>query len=428
MRDAPSAPVRASMSLVQNHLDPLPPTFASAPIPDGSNCGWNCVSLFSGGGGLDLGFLGQGMRTTAAYDNSRNALETHARNLPSEAWLADLNSYTPNDRCDIMLAGAPCQGFSTAGRRALSDPRNALLRRVADIFVEARPKVLVVENVPAALSGAHGELWRALEDRVRLTGYQVARLKLQGEDSGIAQRRRRLFLLAWRGNECVRVAPDKLDAPSLRSTFAGLDGTQGHFPVMLDDDDPRSIVADAIPPGGKLSNVRQGPNAVPTWAIARVFGETTSAQRDLLVAVSRLRRRARRRTFGDGDPVAIALLMSELERDVAEDVEALIDAGFLKRTDGHIDLKSTYNGRFRRLRWDQPSPTVDTRFGRPDLFLHPDRNRGMTLREAARIQGFPDSYVLPSKASVGFEIVGNAVPPPMAARLGVFVREALLKA
>lgn len=407
---------------------PIPPTFATAELPQATGCAWNALSLFSGGGGLDLGFLSQGIKPVAAYDNSRGALGSYAANVPAPAIRADLATYTPPDRADLLLAGAPCQGFSTAGRRAVADPRNALLRRVADICIASRPRVVVVENVPAALSGSHGPLWVALEDRIRLAGYHVARLELKGEESGIAQRRRRLFLLAWRGSGCIRLDLPFFPPPSLRATLSAVDGLDGHAPVRLAEGSSKLAIARAIPPGGKLSNVRNSDRAIPTWSIPEIFGKTSEAERELLVTVSRLRRRARRRNFGDGDPVLFPVLEAEIGRDVVGDVEDLVRRGYLRLIDDGIELGHTYNGKYRRLAWDELAPTVDTRFGRPELFLHPAEHRGLSVREAARVQGFADAYRLPASAKEGYDVIGNAVPPPMAARLATFIREALLKA
>ena len=405
----------------------IPPSYATTDLPSATGCPWTALSLFSGGGGLDMGFLGQGVRPRAAYDNSRGALRAYAANIAAPAIRADLATYSPAEKADLLLAGAPCQGFSTAGRRAVADPRNALLRRVADICIETRPRVVVVENVPAALSGSHRPLWEALEDRIRLAGYHVARVELKGEESGLAQRRRRLFLLAWRGSGCIRLDLPKVAAPSLRAVLADVEGQGGHDPVRLMPGSDKYRIAEAIPAGGKLSNVRQGARAVPTWAIPGVFGATSAAERDLLVAVAIYRRRARRRSFGDGDPVRLHVLEEALGRPVGDEVDALVDRGYLRWVDGDVELQQTYNGRYRRLAWNQASPTVDTRFGRPDLFLHPGDHRGFSVREAARVQGFPDAYRLPASIPEGYEVIGNAVPPPMAGRIAAFVREALLK-
>lgn len=404
-----------------------PPSSATAPLPVASGAPWRAISLFSGGGGLDLGFLAEGVLAQAAYDNSRGALRSYIANLPGDARLADLSRYEPEDRCDVLLAGAPCQGFSTAGRRLEHDPRNGLLARVGDIALKLNPKVIVVENVPAALSGPAGHHWRGLENRLRLHGYSVARLTLAGEDSGVAQRRRRLFMLCWKGLPETTLRLDQVEPPPLRSVLAIGAEVGSHRPRWPAPTSVAALIARRIGHGQKLCNVRCSPSAVPTWSVPEVFGQVSGRERDVLAAVAVLRRRDRRRSWGDGDPVLQDRLDDHLGRPSAADVARLVDAGYLRLLEGGVELRHTYNGKYRRLSWDDVSPTVDTHFGRMALFMHPDEDRGLTVREAARIQGFPDAYEVYGRESDQFETIGNAVPPPMASRVARLVREALLK-
>jgi DNA (cytosine-5)-methyltransferase 1 len=146
-----------------------------------------------------------------------------------------------------------------------------------------------------------------------------------------------------------------------------------------------------------------------------------------LIAIVRLRRRARRRNFGDADPVLPAQIDDYLGRSTADELGRLVDIGYLRWISPHIDLTHTYNGKYRRLAWQAPSPTVDTHFGDPRLFLHPDEQRSLSSREAARIQGFPDDFFLSGSRRDQFRMVGNAVPPPMARRIARFVRAALMQ-
>lgn len=410
-----------------NH-DQAPP-FAAAPLPSARTAGWRALSVFSGCGGLDLGFLQEGIFASAAHDIDGKALATYARNIPSTTIRANLAETIPSS-CDnhVLLAGAPCQGFSTAGKREVEDPRNALLMRVADIALHNHSQVVVVENVPAATSGPHRRHWEALEDRLRLAGYNVRRVVLEGEASGLAQRRRRLFLLCWLGSDCINILLPAKPALTVREAFGGLEGVDDHDVVWPHRSHKDWQIARHIPPGHRLSNVRRSDRTVATWDIPEVYGDTSEEERRVLTAVSRLRRRDRVRTFGDGDPVPRDRISQELGRDADVDIERLIAAGYLRPVEKLVELRQTYNGRYRRLIWDAAAPTVDTKFGRMDLFLHPSEHRGMTSREAARIQGFPDAFRLTGSAKDKFVQIGNAVPPPMAAAIAAFVREALLKA
>jgi C-5 cytosine-specific DNA methylase len=134
-------PTACPLTLVGGRESAIAAAYAAAPLPTPQNCAWNATSLFSGGGGLDLGFTAEGVRIDAAYDNWRPALLCHNGALPGAARLADLTHFTPSERTAILLAGAPCQGFSTAGRRDAEDPRNALLRRVATADIGSLSKI-----------------------------------------------------------------------------------------------------------------------------------------------------------------------------------------------------------------------------------------------------------------------------------------------
>jgi DNA (cytosine-5)-methyltransferase 1 len=89
-------------------------------------------------------------------------------------------------------------------------------------------------------------------------------------------------------------------------------------------------------------------------------------------------------------------------------------------------LSHTFNGKYRRLSYAHPSPAVDTRFGTPAYYLHPEEPRGFTAREAARIQGFPDSFFFEGTKATQFKMIGNAVPPPVAESIATAIKERLL--
>ncbi len=150
-----------------------------------------------------------------------------------------------------------------------------------------------------------------------------------------------------------------------------------------------------------------------TWDIPEVFGEITDHERTVLELLRRLRRQERQRDHGDADPVSLKRLEAALGDQFHRLVEGLIAKRYLKRVDDAVDLVGTFNGKFRRLAWGKPSCTVDTRFGSPRYFLHPSLQRGFTVREAARIQGFRDNYVFLGSEQAQYRMIGNAVPPPL---------------
>jgi DNA (cytosine-5)-methyltransferase 1 len=169
-------------------------------------------------------------------------------------------------------------------------------------------------------------------------------------------------------------------------------------------------IAARIGSGQKLTNSRGGESAVHTWNIPEVFGRTNAAERGVLEHVLKTRRTERRRTFGDADPVNRRQLTNKFS---VQEVSSLLRKGYLKDMGRYVDLTHTFNGKYRRQQISMPSRTVDTRYGDPQLFLHPTESRPFTVREAARVQGFPDEFVFSGSTRQQFRMIGNAVPPPV---------------
>lgn len=381
------------------------------------------ASLFSGCGGFDLGFAARGFRSRGAFDFDPDAVENFAANVDGPVNRVDLTQGIPEEQSlfgvDALIAGPPCQGFSTAGKRLVNDERNHLLTLTGTLARRVSPKVLVVENVAGALSGEHARYLNELESSMRTAGYRTHTMRCQAADLGMAQLRRRVLFFAWRTGRDIQFTVPIARRGELRTVLAGADKQPNHNPQRLTKNSRDWHIAQRIKPGQKLSNVRGGQNAVATWDIPEVFGSVTEHERTVLELLRRLRRQDRQRDHGDADPVSIARLEAALGSRFHRLVEGLIAKGYLRRVEGGIDLVGTFNGKFRRLAWDKPSCTVDTRFGAPRYFLHPSQQRGFTVREAARIQGFPDNYVFQGTEQAQYRVIGNAVPP----RLGSFAAE-----
>jgi DNA (cytosine-5)-methyltransferase 1 len=389
------------------------------------------ASLFSGCGGFDLGFATLGFRPVGAFDHDPDALENYTANVAGPVRQVDLTRGVPDTyglhNLDALIAGPPCQGFSTAGKRDLDDERNHLMTRTASLATQLRPKVLVIENVPGVLSGDHGRYLKATDSAMRSAGYRTHTMLCDTSDLGMAQHRRRVLFFAWNtGRDIQFLVPNKR-SETLKSALTGVDAQPNHGPRQLEPFSRDWRIARRIKPGQKLCNVRGGENAIPTWDIPEVFGKISKNERTVLEMLRRLRRQNRERNSGDADPVSIERLDHALGVRFRRLVEGLVRKGFVRRISDRIDLVGTFNGKFRRLCWEKPSSVVDTRFGSPRYFLHPSQDRGFTVREAARIQGFPDSYVFQGSESTQYRVIGNAVPPPLARLAATFTAQLLGK-
>tara|TARA_R110001599_G_scaffold192392_1_gene387742 strand:- start:4229 stop:5269 length:1041 start_codon:yes stop_codon:yes gene_type:complete len=319
---------------------------------------------------------------------------------------------------DVIVAGPPCQGFSTAGLNDPDDDRNNHVLNVARIASMIRPKVVLIENVRGLLSPKNSKHFERTVTLLRENGYSVSSSIYNLADYGIAQRRVRVLIVAVLTSGKFKFQIPSQERNSLEDVLAGVDEVNDFEPNLLEEKSVEQLISSKIGPGQKLSNVRSGLSAVHTWDIPEVFGSVSSQEVSLLEAVVRLRRQNRRRDFGDADPVSMGDIEQFCGASSRALVTSLIDKKYLRKIDGFIDLRNTFNGKFRRLKWDDVSPTVDTRFGQPRYFLHPDGNRGMTVREAARIQSFGDDFTFEGSKVAKYRMIGNAVPPKFAQLVG----------
>ena len=391
----------------------------------------SCLSLFSGCGGLDLGAVTAGFTHVLAVDSDPQAVASYNRNFRHPAIVADLSlarGITDQfaGRVDLVTAGPPCQGFSTVGKRDLEDSRNTLLLDAARLAVAVRPWAILIENVAGALQGRHREIWQAAESVLRLSGFSSATLRLDVSTLGVPQRRKRIFLVAWRSGWDGRLELAKEHRVSLATALHQVEHVSDHTPRPFPLGSHASLVARAISQGQKLSNVRSGARAVHTWDIPDAFGYVTPAERLTLEGLLRLRRRDRARSYGDADPVQARRLSKHLGMPVSPMLRSLIRKRYVRRVGNLYDLTHTYNGRYRRPQASDVSPTVDTKFVQGRYFLHPYESRGFTTREAARLQTFPDWFALHPSDKAAARLIGNAVPPVAAFRMVDLVRTRLL--
>ncbi|WP_157778253.1 DNA cytosine methyltransferase [Massilia violaceinigra] len=388
------------------------------------------VSLFSGCGGLDSGFEAAGFRILSAHDIDPVAVQNYNNNLVPVGVVSDISSkeFTIPSGVDVVISGSPCQGFSLVGKRNVLDPRNSLLLTSCELVRKASPRAAIFENVPGALAGAHKEIWDNGVKILQSAGYRVHYETIAMNDYGVAQMRKRVFLIAFKDRDPFSLSDTlrPVTPPSLRDVLdsAHRVGSGDLFLPMA----PGSLdwrIAERIGPGRKLCDVRAGERSVHSWEIPEVFGETSSEEKELLISILKLRRQLRRRENGDADPVDIAVLTKLHGKGVVKKTAQLVEKNFLTFDGNYVDLRRRFNGKYRRFSWDAPSYTVDTNFGNPRYFLHPSEHRGFSVREAARIQSFPDTFDFSGSIRDQFKVIGNAVPPAISVLLAQQLKAAL---
>ncbi len=377
------------------------------------------VDLFSGAGGISLGLARAGYRVLAAVDVDRACAETHRRNLPGQPVLArDICDVAASElaaaagvgtrELDLLIGGPPCQGYSIIGRRLVHDGRNDLFRDLLRIGAELRPKCMVIENVPGLATLANGSYAEAILDGYRRLGYSVAFAELLAAQYGAPQMRWRMVFIGFR---------DDLEIPPGAGFPQPTHGTHKIGELIPNCTIPyedlsgfvttREAIADlpAIPAGGACS-IYQGP---PSCSYQRQMraGLTSELHNHYAARLSaqNIARLAALRPGQDWRDLPPELLPGSMRR--------------AKRKD--------HTRRYRRMTWDGVPRAVITRFRDPKTgeYTHPEQNRTLSIREAARIQGFPDAFVFSGTITEQYEQVGNAVPVQLGEAVGRAVAAAL---
>lgn len=346
--------------------------------------GLGVVSVFSGGGGLDLGLEIAGFRTLVAVEIDRWACWTLRTNRDQSTVLPNGRTYlagadvierdvrrvsgqellrkldvAPGDLA-LVCGGPPCVSFSVAGaREGLTSETGMLFEAYARLLRVLRPRAFVFENVKGLLTaagtdGEEGGAWPLILARLRDAGYRVAWNVLDAADHGVAQHRERLIVVGLRGRR--------------GATFSFPDSAYG---------------GEGLPPHVDVAASLKG---LPTAAL----------------------------------PGRESVIPNHVARDHTPEVVASFQT----------TAQGARNERYKRdrLRWDYPAKVVRAqgklkpggKGGRhsSSQALHPDEPRQLTVRECARLQSFPDWYTFPTTHCNGYRIVGDAVPPLLAQAVG----------
>jgi DNA (cytosine-5)-methyltransferase 1 len=358
--------------------------------------GPTAIDLFCGAGGLSLGLQEAGFQVLVGADNDQRAVETHTANVGGLGYRDDLSD--PEDflehleawgvdEVDLMAGGVPCQPFSRAGRskirslvaagqRSLDDPRAQMWRSFIRVAEELRPRAVLLENVPDLAVWDEGAILVGFCDSLRELGYVVDAAILNAFEHGVPQHRSRLFVVGVRPGSDFEWPEPSRTRPSIRSAI-------GDLPV--------------VPP----------------------------AQREERIHYEGARSRLQRRLRRDVPPADRGWIDDHITRDVREDdAEAF---SLLGEGQTYKDLPARlqryradiFSDKYKRLEWDGLSRSITAHIAKDGYwYIHPDQARTLSVREAARIQTFPDWFRFAGQPSLRYRQIGNAVPPLLAESIG----------
>lgn len=385
---------------------------------------YSCVEIFSAPGGLSYGFKMAGFRVLAGIDIYRDGLKTFHANSPDAAViLKDVRTLSGEELLgasgisrgdlDVMVGGPPCQGFSTVGRvkiaslvrqgvwklqnqdsRWIDDPRNLLYKEFIRLVKECRPKFFVMENVRGITSYRNGELMKEIKNEFEIieeletSGYTVDYRPLDAAEFGVPQHRKRVFFV---GN--------RLGLPNL-------------FPVATHGPSKEKFVSvwNAI---GDLPSLRAGGGAEiaeykkPTFHKYQEWTREDSPQ--IHNHIARPHKPRDIETFKHMKP-------GDKWKDLPQ-----------KYRDMYGYREDIFGDKFKRL-WKKTrsSWTITAHLCKDGyVYIHPTQSRTLTVREAARLQSFPDRFVFKGSRTSQYRQVGNAVPPLLSRAVALCISRSL---
>ena len=348
------------------------------------------VDLFAGAGGLSVGLETAGFDLVHAVEVDEDARASFAHNrvgLTPDEMSGDIQQYQTEseiidavgeETVDLVVGGPPCQGFSEVISPDGSDDRNHLFEDFMNWVQVLEPEAALFENVRGIQNTAGGKFLDAVEESFANFGYDVTPRVVESSNFGVPQHRRRLIVLATK-QEQVQNPFDKYEL------------------------DPRAVpgVMDTI---GDLPEVGAGEEAYEYRSVPK-----TVIQWDLR---------------GDNDQLTAHQAANHTDK-LIERISHVPDGGSKEDIPEHLQPSSGYHNSYSRLKSDEPAVAITSNMSKPSSArcVHPFQDRGLTPREGARLQTFPDHYEFIGTLGAIRKQIGNAVPPYLAEAIGYYLRE-----
>lgn len=363
------------------------------------------ADLFCGAGGMSLGLQDAGYQVIVGVDHDQAALETYRgyfpglalhRNLADPGEVREVADLLRRAKVDLIAGGPPCQPFSRAGRSKIRslvaegfrdhhDKRRDLWQAFLDIVAIVKPGQVLLENVPEMALGDDLVVLRTMVDELEELRYQVYTRLVDAWRYGVPQFRQRLIVVAVREGQPFTWPAERVEIVTLDNAIGDLPEVEGGW---RPDGGASGFTAYAGPRTSFQRSARAGLRGA---AASRVYDHIT-------------------RPVRDDDAAAFAQMDSETSYG---DIDPTLRR---YRTD-------IFDDKYKRLAGNELSRSITAHIARDGYwYIHPRQDRTLTIREAARIQTFPDRFRFAGPPSAAFRQIGNAVPPLLAQRIGSSLR------
>lgn len=366
------------------------------------------VDFFSGAGGLSLGLEQAGFKVVLSADHEPFANRTHAHHfggmsvdwdLSDPAIVAKLGDLVREAEIDLVAGGPPCQPFSRAGRSMLRyrvqsglrdphDQRRDLWRSFLELVDRARPKAVLMENVPDMALDREMFILRSMVEELEQLNYSVEERVVDTWRYGVPQFRQRLILVALQNNAEFRWPAETAQKVTVWNAIGDLPEVEGGW----------------RPEGGEHG-----------WG--EYSGPVTQFQREMREGVP---------------PADSHKIFDHITRPVRDDDREAFES--MTHATKYTDLNQEhqryrgdiFDDKYNRLNENDLSRTITAHIAKDGYwYIHPRQSRTLTVREAARLQTFPDDFRFDGPPSAAFRQIGNAVPPRLGFVMGRAIRESL---
>jgi len=355
------------------------------------------IDLFAGAGGLSLGLEQAGFDVVLANEFNLDACDTYKTNHPKTKLVSadirgfdfalELKKINFYGKINLIAGGPPCQGFSTIGKKNEDDVRNQLFSEYIKVVEAISPDFVLFENVSGFKTMYKGKMFSLLINEFRRLGYSMVDKVLNAVNFGLPQSRKRVIIIGYKQGLSFSM-PVGMYAAEQQSDQVDSD----YRTALLDPKTLRDAISD-------LPDLESG--------------EASSEYRTLP-------QNSYQRSLRGNEAVLTEHFAPRHGKFLLNVLRNVPYGGSIINVPVELRPKGYFSNTYGRLKWEEPTSTMTSNFGTPssNRCVHPTSNRGLTTREGARLQSFPDSYVFSGKKGAKNLQIGNAVPPILGYEIG----------